>query len=114
MREETAKTLKRTGTHNSTTHPNEYPKLAPATVAVSTAAGSRSAAPAMIPGKILPARPLKELRELPEIDSEAPARRRIPMPNRTRHRIRSGGNSGGLTGKKNCQDCQDCQRSPGL
>jgi len=32
-----------------TTHPTDNPKLAPTTVAVNTAAGSRSAAPAMMP-----------------------------------------------------------------
>jgi len=52
MRDETAKTLNSTGTHSTTTQPSEVPKLAPATVAVSTAAGSRSAAPAMIPGMV--------------------------------------------------------------
>lgn len=55
MRDETAKTLNNTGTHSKTTQPSEYPKLAPATVAVKTAAGSRSAAPAIIPGRTLPA-----------------------------------------------------------
>src|SRR5690348_1923700 len=52
MRDDTLSTLNRTGTQSSTTQPREYPKVAPATVAVRTAAGSRSAAPAMIPGRI--------------------------------------------------------------
>src|SRR5258708_25665974 len=55
MREETAKTLNSNGTHSNTPQPSEYPKLAPATVAVKTAAGSRSAAPAIIPGRTRPA-----------------------------------------------------------
>src|SRR6266481_5608904 len=55
MRGDTAKTPNSTGTQRRTTQPSEYPKLAPATVAVKTAAGSRSAAPAMIPGRTLPA-----------------------------------------------------------
>src|SRR5262245_33001187 len=50
MRAATVNTDRRTGMQSSTTQATESPKVAPATVAVSTAAGSRSAAPAMIPG----------------------------------------------------------------
>src|SRR5581483_6791816 len=50
MRAATSKMVSRNGTHRITTQSTEPPKAAPATVAVTTAEGSRSAAPVTRPG----------------------------------------------------------------